>query len=213
MTARTIAELEELASLIRAGGGSAKTIALDVGDIAAVEDTLGGEAPFDILFNNAGVNRQGPMGDVSEADFDFVANINIKAAFFVAKTVAKRMVAAGRPGSIINASSMMGHVAGPNRTTYVTSKHAIEGLTKAMAIELGPHGIRVNSVAPAVIETEMTAPILSDPARRGWLEGKTALGRFGRVEDMMGPVLFLASDASAFVTGTSLLVDGGWTAQ
>jgi NAD(P)-dependent dehydrogenase (short-subunit alcohol dehydrogenase family) len=153
------------------------------------------------------------MGEVTEADFDYVVDVNVKASFFVAKAVARKMVEAGVQGSIIHTSSMMGHIAGPNRTAYVTSKHAIEGLTKAMAIEFGPHGIRVNSVAPAVIETEMTAPILADPAKRQWLDGKIALGRFGRVEDLMGSVLFLASDASAFITGTSLLVDGGWTAQ
>ena len=178
-----------------------------------MEAWIGAEEPFDVLFNNAGVNRQGPMVEVTETDFDYVVDVNVKASFFVAKAVARKMVAAGVRGSIIHTSSMMGHIAGPNRTAYVTSKHAIEGLTKAMAIEFGPHGIRVNSVAPAVIETELTAPILADPAKRQWLDGKTVLGRFGRVEDLMGPVLFLASDASAFITGTSLLVDGGWTAQ
>jgi NAD(P)-dependent dehydrogenase (short-subunit alcohol dehydrogenase family) len=213
LAARSVNDLEVAAEALQATGATVDVKAIDLGDIAAVEAWIDAEEPFEILFNNAGVNRQGPMGDVTEADFDYVIDVNVKASFFVAKAVARKMVAAGVRGSIIHTSSMMGHIAGPNRTTYVTSKHAIEGLTKAMAIEFGPHGIRVNSVAPAVIETEMTAPILADPTKRQWLDGKIALGRFGRVEDLMGAVLFLASDASAFITGTSLLIDGGWTAQ
>lgn len=213
LVARSADDLNAAAVALRGFGADVATLALDLTRTSEVEARLAGLEPFDVLLNNAGVNRQGPMAAVTEEDFDFVAGTNVKAAYFAAKAVARGMIASGRGGSIIHVSSMMGHVAGPDRTAYVTSKHAVEGLSKAMAIELGPHGIRVNCVAPAVIETEMTAPILSDPARRGWLEGKTALGRFGRAEDMTGPVLFLASDASAFVTGTSLLVDGGWTAQ
>lgn len=213
LAARSANELEIAAGALRATGAAVHVKAIDIGDIGAVETWIGAEEPFDVLFNNAGVNRQGPMIEVTEADFDYVVDVNVKASFFVSKAVARKMVAGSIRGSIIHTSSMMGHVAGPNRTAYVTSKHAIEGLTKAMAVEFGPHGIRVNSVAPAVIETEMTAPILADPAKRQWLDGKTALGRFGHVEDVMGPVLFLASDVSAFITGTSLLVDGGWTAQ
>jgi NAD(P)-dependent dehydrogenase (short-subunit alcohol dehydrogenase family) len=211
--ARSAADLDAAASALQSVGGGVATLALDLTRTAEVEARLAELDPFDVLLNNAGVNRQGPMTAVTEDDFDLIAGTNVKAAYFVAKAVARGMIAAGRGGSTIHTSSMMGHVAGPDRTAYVTSKHAVEGLSKAMAIELGPHRIRVNCVAPAVIETEMTAPILADPARRRWLEGKTALGRFGRLEDVTGPVLFLASDASAFVTGTSLLVDGGWTAQ
>ncbi len=213
LVARSADELEEAAQTIRGVGGLATALPLDIGDRPAVDAAIGDAGAFDILLNNAGVNRQGPMTEVSEADFDFVTGINIKAAFFVAKAVVRGMIAAGKGGSIIHSSSMMGHVGGPNRSVYVASKHAIEGLTKAMAIEFGPLGIRVNSICPAVIETEMTAPILADPARRGWFDGKIALGRFGRTQDLMGPVLFLASDASSFITGTSLMIDGGWTAQ
>jgi NAD(P)-dependent dehydrogenase (short-subunit alcohol dehydrogenase family) len=213
LAARSADDLESAARALRGTGAAVDVKSIDLGDIGTVEAWIDAEEPFDVLFNNAGVNRQGPMVEVTETDFDYVVDVNVKGSFFVAKAVARKMVAAGVRGSIIHTSSMMGHIAGPNRTAYVTSKHAIEGLTKAMAIEFGPHGIRVNSVAPAVIETELTAPILADPAKRQWLDGKTVLGRFGRVEDLMGPVLFLASDASAFITGTSLLVDGGWTAQ
>ena len=213
IAARSADELEAAAQALRDRGAAVDVKVIDLAATREVEAWITSEEPFDILFNNAGVNRQAAMPDVTEADFDYVMGVNVRAAFFVAKAVAARMQAAGVRGSIIHTSSMMGHVAGPNRTTYVSSKHAIEGLTKAMALEFGPSGIRVNAIAPAVIETEMTAPLLADPDKRRWLDGKTALGRFGRVEDVMGPVLFLASDASAFVTGVSLLVDGGWTAQ
>jgi NAD(P)-dependent dehydrogenase (short-subunit alcohol dehydrogenase family) len=109
-------------------------------------------------------------------------------------------------------SSQMGHVGGPNRTVYCASKAAIEGFTKAMAWEVGGHGIRVNTICPTYIETPLTRPFLADPAFREWAVSKIALGRLGQVEDLMGAVVFLASDASALVTGSALMVDGGWTA-
>jgi NAD(P)-dependent dehydrogenase (short-subunit alcohol dehydrogenase family) len=138
--------------------------------------------------------------------------VNLRGAFFVAKAVASGMVAAGKGGSVIHTSSQMGHVGGMDRTVYAASKHAIEGLTKSMAIELGPHGIRVNSIGPTFIRTELTQATLANPERHAWIMSKIKLGRVGEIEDIMGAVLFLAGDASALVTGTCLLIDGGWTA-
>ena len=139
-------------------------------------------------------------------------DVNARAAFFCAQTVAQGMVRAAIPGSIVNVSSQMGHVSGPKRALYSASKFAMEGFTRGMALELGPMGVRVNTICPTFIETDLTRPTLSDPAMRDWILDKVALGRIGRVEDVMGAVVFLASDASALVTGASLMLDGGWTA-
>ncbi len=208
LVARSHDELEARAAEIRAAFGTARALPLDVADIQAVERELRRVGPFDILVNNAGVSRHRPMLETLAEDFDYVISINLRAAYFVAKSVAAGMVEAGRPGAIIHISSQMGHVGGIDRTVYSASKHAIEGLTKSMAIELGPHRVRVNSIAPTFIKTPLTA----DPARRAWIESKIKLGRLGELEDIMGAVVFLASDAAAMITGTSLLIDGGWTA-
>jgi NAD(P)-dependent dehydrogenase (short-subunit alcohol dehydrogenase family) len=140
-------------------------------------------------------------------------DLNLSATLFVSQAVVARLVASGLPGSIIHISSQMGHVGGPDRAVYAASKFAVEGLSKAMAIELGAHNIRVNTVCPTFIETELTAKNLGDPEFRSWVLSKIKLGRLGRIEDIMGPVVFLASDAASLVTGASLLVDGGWTAE
>jgi NAD(P)-dependent dehydrogenase (short-subunit alcohol dehydrogenase family) len=140
-------------------------------------------------------------------------DVNVKAALFLCRAVAQKLRSARLAGSIINISSQMGHVGGPNRVVYSASKFAMEGMTKSMAIELGPDGIRVNTIAPTFIETDLTARSLSDQEFRGWVLSKIKLGRLGRIEDIMGPIVFLASDASGLITGTSLLVDGGWTAE
>ena len=150
---------------------------------------------------------------VTPDDYDVVMGLNVRAAFFVAQAVAAGMVAAALKGSIIHMSSQMGHVGGANRTVYCASKAAIEGLNKAMAVDLAPHGIRVNTICPTFIETPMTADYFADEAFRRDVLGKIKLGRLGRVEDLMGAVLFLAGDASALMTGSSLVVDGGWTAD
>ena len=189
---------------------------LDVTDSAAVDALVQRQAasqPFDILVNNAGMNRPRPLTALQDSDIDDVLTLNVKAAMFVARAVVGRLLAAGRPGSIINMSSQMGHVGGPLRTLYCASKHAVEGLTKALAWEVGTQGIRVNSLCPTFIETEFTAPMFRDPAFRAFAETGTALGRIGRIEEIMGGVVFLASDASSLVTGSALMVDGGWTAR
>lgn len=211
LVSRTTAEIEAVASEIRRRGGTAEVVTLDVGDRERVVRVLGDAGPFDVLVNNAGTNRPASFLEVSAEDYDAVFALNVRAAFFVAQVVARGMIAAGRTGSIINVSSQMGHVGGPGRTVYCATKHAIEGLTKAMAAELGPKGIRVNSLCPTFVETPMTAPFLADAEFRTFALAKIKLGRFGRLDDVMGGLVFLASDASALMTGSALMLDGGWT--
>ena len=213
LVARTASEIEALANDIRGKGGKANAATLDVTDIEAVRGFIAREEPFDILINNAGTNRPAPFIDVKVDDFDVVMNLNVRSAFFVAQAVAKKLVETNNPGSIIHMSSQMGHVGGARRSVYCASKAAIEGLTKAMAVELGPHGIRVNSLAPTFIETPMTRPFFENPIFKRSVLDKIKLGRLGQVEDLMGAIVFLASDASSLMTGASLLVDGGWTAE
>ena len=213
LAARTAEEIEAAAEAIRDGGGSAGALRLDVTDIEGTARALGTAEAFDIFVNNAGTNRPKPFVDVTADDYDTVMELNLRAAFFAAQAVARRMIASGRGGSIINISSQMGHVGAANRTIYCASKHALEGLTKAMAVELAPHGIRVNTLGPTFIETPMTRPFFANQAFRESVLAKIKLGRLGRLEDVMGAVVFLASDASALMTGSSLVVDGGWTAD
>lgn len=213
LAARSADELDEAVAAIRADGGAAEALVLDVGDKVAADAAITAAPVFDILVNNAGTNRPGPFADVSEADFDAIFGLNVRAAFFVAQAVTRRLLAERRPGSIIHVSSQMGHVGAANRTVYCASKHALEGLAKAMAVELGSSGIRVNTVCPTFIETPLTEPFFADPGFRSSVLSKIKLGRLGRVEDVMGAIVFLASGASALVTGTALKVDGGWTAE
>lgn len=210
LAARTRDEIEQGAQAI---GNGAVAAVLDVSDLAAVAAFFESADPFDVLVNNAGTNRPKPMWEASEADFDAVMGLNVKAAFFVAQACAKRMIASGTRGSLIHMGSQMGHVGGPNRSLYCTSKWALEGMNKAFALDLAPQGIRSNTIAPTFIETPLTAPMFEDAAFKASVLNKIKLGRIGRVEDLMGAVLFLASDASALMTGTSLVVDGGWTAE
>jgi NAD(P)-dependent dehydrogenase (short-subunit alcohol dehydrogenase family) len=212
LCARSIEEVEALAVDIRAEGFDASAFRLDVTDLAAVRREVEARGPFNILLNNAGANRIRPITEVTEEDYDAVLGLNLKAALFVAQAVAKGLLASGRAGSIINVSSQMGLVGGPGRSLYSASKFGLEGLTKCMAIDLAPHGIRVNTLCPTWIETALTRPLLEDPATRDWVLGKIKLGRLGRMEELSGALLLLASDASTLMTGSSLVVDGGWTA-
>ena len=213
LAARTAAEIEQAAAAIRARGQKAEPLTLDVRDVEATQKGIAAQRPFDILVNNAGTNRPAPFVAVTVEDFDFVTGLNIRAAYFVAQAVARGLLAANRPGSIINMSSQMGHIGGPRRTVYCASKHAMEGFTKAMAIELAPHKIRVNTLAPTFIETPMTRPFFENEAFRKDTLARIKLGRLGQLEDLTGAIVFLASDASALMTGSSLVVDGGWTAE
>jgi NAD(P)-dependent dehydrogenase (short-subunit alcohol dehydrogenase family) len=213
LAARNRDDIEDAALALCHRGGQAAMLPLDVRDLDAVNAALADHEPFDILVNNAGTNRPAPFTEVTVEDFDFVMSLNLRAAFFVAQAAARGMIAAGRGGAIINISSQMGHVGGPNRTVYCASKHALEGLTKAMAIELAPHRIRVNTLAPTFIETPMTKPFFENETFRNDVLSKIKLGRIGQLSDLTGAIVFLASDASALMTGSSLVIDGGWTAE
>ena len=213
LVARSESEIVAAAEAIRAAGGAAEAAMLDVADLTAVASFFAERPAFHILVNNAGTNRPKPMMDVSEADYDAVLDLNLKSAFFVAQACVKRMLAEGARGSLIHIGSQMGHVGGPNRSLYCASKWAIEGMNKAFALDLAAHGIRSNVIAPTFIETPMTAPFFADAAFKASVLQKIKLGRIGTVEDLMGAAVYLASDAAALVTGTSLLVDGGWTAE
>jgi len=213
LAARSLDELEVAAAAIRGRGGSADAIELDVTNLAETQSAMARARPFDILVNNAGGNRPKSFVEVAEEDFDAVLDLNLKAAFFVAQAVARGMIEAGVKGSIIHMGSQMGHVGGARRSLYCASKWAIEGLNKAMALDLAPHGIRSNTIAPTFIETPMTQPFFEDKAFLDSVLSKIKLGRLGQVEDLMGAIVFLASDASALMTGSSLMLDGGWTAE
>ncbi len=208
LVARSAPEIEAVAQTM-----SGTSAVLDVSDRRATEAFFADRPAFDILVNNAGTNRPKPMTEVSEADYDAVFDLNVKSAFFVAQALARRMIADGVRGSLIHMSSQMGHVGGANRSLYCGSKWALEGMNKAFALDLAAHGIRSNTIAPTFIETPLTRPFFEDPAFKASVLAKIKLGRIGQVEDVMGAVLFLASEASALVTGTSLIVDGGWTAD
>jgi len=213
LAARTVTEIEEAAEAITAAGGTARALVLDVLDTATTRATIAAQEPFAILVNNAGTNRPKPFVEVGVDDYDAVLDLNLKAAFFVAQSVAHGMIGAARGGSIIHMGSQMGHVGGPRRTLYCASKWALEGLSKAMALDLAPHRIRSNTIAPTFIETPMTRPFFEDAAFRNDVLNRIKLGRLGKVEDVMGAVVYLASPAASMVTGTSLVVDGGWTAD
>jgi NAD(P)-dependent dehydrogenase (short-subunit alcohol dehydrogenase family) len=213
LVARTQAEIEAAAQAIVARGDKAAALPLDVTDLDAVRDTLAAAEPFDVLVNNAGTNRPAYLMDVKVEDFDAIFALNVRAAFFMAQVVARRLIAAKRPGSIINISSQMGHVGAARRTVYCASKHAMEGFTKAMAIELAPHNIRVNSLGPTFLETPMTRPFFENKVFRDEVLAKIKLGRLGQLDELTGAILFLASDASSLMTGSALVLDGGWTAE
>jgi NAD(P)-dependent dehydrogenase (short-subunit alcohol dehydrogenase family) len=213
LVARTTKEVDETAAAIVDLGGQAKASTLVITDLDKVTAFVNAEAPFDILVNNAGLAVYTPFIEARPDDFDKMVALNQRATFFVSQAVARKLVENKKSGSIINISSQMGHVGGSNRSAYCSTKHAIEGMTKAMAIELGPYGIRVNTISPTFIETEMTKHFFTNDTLRQSILSKIKLNRFGKVEDLMGAAVFLASDASSLITGTSLVVDGGWTAE
>ena len=209
--ARRADVLQSVVDEVRATGFEAEAIALDVTDTAAVRAIFDGQA-YDIVLNSAGLARHSAAVDTSEDDFDAVMNINVRAAYFLAQQAGKAMMRAGKPGSIIQISSQMAHVGGIDRAVYCGTKHAVEGINKAMAIEFGPAGVRVNSICPTFILTPLTKPTFDAPDKRAWIDSQIKLPRVGEVEDIMSAAVFLASDAAGMITGTSILVDGGWTA-
>lgn len=213
LVARSGGEIATGAQMIRQEGGAADSVTLDVTDLAAVAAFFAARSAYDILVNNAGTNRPMPMMEVSEADYDAVLDLNLKSSFFVAQAAALRMQVDRCPGSLIHVGSQMGHVGGLRRSLYCASKWGLEGMSKAFALDLAPHGIRSNTIAPTFIDTPLTRPFFEDVDFRDQVLTRIKLGRLGTVEDLMGAVVFLACDASALVTGTSLIVDGGWTAD
>lgn len=213
LVARTAQEVEDGAAAIRLAGGKAHAATLDVSDLPAIAAFFARQPAFHILINNAGTNRPKPMWEASEDDYDAVLGLNVKSAFFVAQSCAKRMISENLPGSLIHIGSQMGHVGGAGRSLYCASKWAVEGMNKAFALDLAQHSIRSNTIAPTFIETAMTKPFFESAEFRDSVLARIKLGRVGTVEDLMGAILFLASEASALMTGTSMIIDGGWTAD
>ena len=213
LVARSADEIERLGKAIQTRGGRATALPLDVTDLAAVERMAASHEPFDIVVNSAGVNHPAPFLDVTAEDYDAIMGLNVRSLFFVSQALARRMRASGRPGSIIQISSQMGHVGAATRSVYCGSKWAIEGMTKAMAVDLAPFGIRVNTVGPTFIETPLSTRFLQDENFKREVLSKIKLGRIGRVEDVTGAIVFLASDASSLMTGSAIVIDGGWTAD
>jgi NAD(P)-dependent dehydrogenase (short-subunit alcohol dehydrogenase family) len=213
LVARGLEALQAVTAEMTAAGLSAQALQLDITDVDATKAALDVHGPFDILVNSAGLARHSAATQTTPEDYDAVMDVNVRAAYFLTRNVAAGLIAAGKTGSLINISSQMGHVGGVDRALYCATKHALEGMTKSMAIEWGAHGIRVNTLCPTFIRTPLAEQTLAIPERRAWIEKMIKLGRVGEVEDLMGPVVFLASDASALMTGTSLLIDGGWTAD
>ena len=217
LVSRTRSELEEIQKNIVEGGGRARVLVCDVTDSRQFGSEVERLERLDILVNNAGMNIPEPFVEVSESHLDQMLALNVRAAFLVAQAAVRKMLAASdrasKGGVIINMSSQMGHVGAERRTVYCMTKHALEGLTKAMAVELAPSNIRVNAIAPTFLETPMTRSFLADPEFRNWVMSRIPLGRLGRMEEIAGAILFLASPAASLITGTSLVIDGGWTAR
>ena len=217
LAARTQTEIDAAATEINVAGGCAHAVVCDVTDTACVNATIAALPALDILVNNAGMNIPQRFVEVSEASLDQVLNLNIRAMFITAQAAVKKMLERSdckqRGGVIINITSQMGHVGAPTRTVYCLTKHGIEGFTKALAVELAPHNIRVNSVAPTFLETPMTAPMFAKPEFAKWVMDRIPLGRLGQLDEVAASIVYLAGDAAALMTGASLVIDGGWTAQ
>ncbi|TFD46909.1 SDR family oxidoreductase [Cryobacterium frigoriphilum] len=211
--ARSLEDLEELCHGLREHGHQAYAVEVDATDSEAIDTLFAAHGPFHIVVNSVGSNRLAPLVDVTNADLDAMLELNVKTAFYIARAAVRTMRAAGLPGSIVTISSQMGLVGNVDRSVYSATKHALEGMTKSLAWEAGIYGIRANTVCPTFIETSLSAPILARSGVRRWAESQTAFGRIGRIEEIMGPIVFLASDASSLVTGAALAVDAGWTAR
>ncbi|WP_321854163.1 SDR family NAD(P)-dependent oxidoreductase [Paraburkholderia tropica] len=212
VAARSRLDLELVCRAIASAGGDAQALILDVTDSERVNSAVIERGPFNILVNSAGCNNPRPMVDVEDRDIDEILTLNVKSTFYMCRAVARGLLQVGQSGSIINISSQMGHVGSHGRTVYCASKHAIEGMTKSLAWELGPQQIRVNTVCPTFIETALTEEMFKRPGFREWVTSKIALNRVGQIEEVMGAIVFLASDASSLMTGSALMLDGGWTA-
>ncbi|NNE52747.1 MAG: SDR family oxidoreductase [Sulfitobacter sp.] len=209
--ARRVEALQEAVNAMAGKGWSAEAMALDQTDLEAIGEAFA--EPFDVVLNSAGMARHSAAVETSATDFDAVMGINLRGAYFLSAEAAKALMAAGRGGSIIHISSQMGHVGGTDRALYCASKHGLEGMVKAMAVEWGKAGIRINTICPTFVRTALTQATFDDPARFAWIMEKIKLPRVAEVDDISGAAVYLASDASAMVTGSALMIDGGWTAD
>jgi len=213
LAARRVEKLNEIAAHMAAKNWDVDVLKMDIAQVQETAQAVAENGPFDILLNSAGLARHSKAVDTTPEDFDAAVNVNLRGAYFLTQAVAKGLLTVGRGGSLINISSQMGHVGGQDRAVYCATKFAVEGFTKAMALEFGKDNIRVNTICPTFILTELTQPTFDDPDKRSWILDKIKLGRAGKVEDIMGAALYLASDAASLVTGTAMMVDGGWTAD
>ncbi len=217
LLARNQENLGRVARRIEEIGGRATHVVCDVTDTPRVRKVIAELSRLDILINNAGINIPEPLLAVTDEHLDWMLNLNVRAAFVVAQAAVRKMLEdkarSDKGGAIVNISSTMGHVGGPDRTVYCMTKHAIEGLTKALAVELAGHRIRTNSIAPTFIETPLFRRIADTPQMRDFIIARVPLGMLATVEDVMAAAVYLASPAAAMITGTHLIVDGGWTAQ
>lgn len=203
--------LAEIVAEMRGRGWSAEALVLDQADLEQVRGAFA--RPFEIVLNSAGLARHSPALETRPEDFDAVMGLNLRAAYFLSVEAARALIAAGRGGSIIHISSQMGHVGGIDRALYCASKHGLEGMVKAMAVEWGKSAVRINTICPTFVRTALTEATFEDPARRAWIMEKIKLPRVAEVADISGAAVYLASDAAAMVTGTALMIDGGWTAD
>lgn len=210
---RTAADLESLKRDIEDRGGRAEWKVVDVTDDDEVRVAVEEVGPVDVLINSAGANRPMPFVDTPMEVVDELVTLNFRSLFLMTQLVVRQMLSADRKGAIVNITSQLGHVGYAGRSVYTASKHAVEGLTKALAVELAPHGIRVNSVAPTFIATPMTAVFFERKEFLDEVLGRIPAGRLGTPDEVAEAALFLASPAASLITGASLLVDGGWTAQ
>jgi NAD(P)-dependent dehydrogenase (short-subunit alcohol dehydrogenase family) len=217
LMARTRGEIDAAAGEIRAAGGKAHAVVCDVTETQAMCRAIAAIPVLDVLVNNAGFNIPEPFIEVSEAHLDQLLELNVRAAFLVAQAAARKMLEApgrkARGGAILHMSSQMGHVGAPNRTVYCLTKHALEGLTKAMALEFAVQGIRVLSIAPTFVETPLYRKMAAQPEFAEWVQGRIPMARVGQAEEVAAAVVYAASPGASLMTGTSLVVDGGWTAQ
>jgi NAD(P)-dependent dehydrogenase (short-subunit alcohol dehydrogenase family) len=213
LLARDAAALDAIADDVAARGATPLVRRCDVTSAAAIDAAFAGLGPVDVLVNGAGANRPTPFPDVTPDAFDALVALNLRGAFFLAQAAVRAIRAGRRGGAVVTVSSQMGHVGAPGRTVYCATKHAVEGLTKALAVELAPEGIRAVTVAPTFVRTGMTAAQLDDPVVGRALLAQIPAGRWATAEEVAAAVVFAASPAAASLTGTSLVLDGGWTAR
>ena len=215
LVGRTQLTLEETSVSIAKRGGRSRVLVCDVTESVAIRQVISALPQLDILINNAGTNFPEPFVNVTDEHLDAMLVLNVRAAFVVAQAAARKMLedSSRADAAIINLSSQMGHVGSPNRTVYCMTKHALEGLTKAMAVELAPQKIRVNSIGPTFTDTPLVRRVVDTAEKQAFVMSKIPMGKMARLEDIMAAAVFLASPAAAMITGTHLIVDGGWTAQ